>query len=242
MGNMSARTKNPTVKIFADGANLDSIREFASNDLVKGFTTNPTLMRQAGVDDYLEFAQQALEVVGDRPISLEVFSDEPEEMKRQAIKLASLGSNVNVKVPITNSEGLSSLALIRELSNEGVTVNVTAIFTYDQAASSLEALQNGMGGYISIFAGRIADTGRDPIPLMARVASLLMSTRIDLIWASPRELLNVFQAADSGCHVITVPPDILRKWHLVDKDLTTYSLETVKMFSSDAQLAGYEIR
>jgi transaldolase len=229
-----------TVRLFADGADLDAIRALAANPLIKGFTTNPTLMRQAGVTDYASFSKDAIDIVGDRPISLEVFSDEFDEMERQARMLASWGANVYVKIPITNTRGESSLPLVARLSADGVQVNVTALMTLEQVARSVDALGNGAPACISVFAGRIADAGLDPIPTMqASLALMAGSPQLELIWASPRELLNVVQADQIGCHIITATPDILKKLPTLGKDLIEYSLDTVKMFANDAQTAGF---
>jgi len=229
------------VKIFADGANLDSIRSLRSNDWIRGFTTNPTLMRQSGVKNYLEFARQVIEIVGNLPLSLEVFSDDFSEMRRQALTLASLGPNVNVKIPVTNSQAESSNELVRDLAYSGVSLNVTAIFTIPQFEGSLAALGNGPHSYLSIFAGRIADTGRDPLPIIREAVDLCRGLDSEVIWASPRETLNIIQANDAKCHIITVTPDLLKKLDLLDIELDDFSLDTVKMFARDAQQAGYEI-
>jgi len=229
------------VKIFADGANLDSIRSLRSNDWIRGFTTNPTLMRQSGVKNYLDFARQVIEVVSDLPLSLEVFSDDFREMRRQALTLASIGPNVNVKIPVTNSQAESSNELVRDLASSGVSLNVTAIFTMAQFEGSLAALRNGPHSYLSIFAGRIADTGRDPLPIIREAVDLCRGQDSEVIWASPRETLNIIQANDAKCHIITVTPDLLKKLDLLDKELDDFSLDTVKMFARDAQQAGYKI-
>lgn len=230
------------VEIFADGADVESIRTLAANPLIRGFTTNPTLMRQAGVDDYEGFARHVLGWVVDRPISFEVFSDDFDEMAQQAQKIVSWGDNVNVKVPVMNTRGESSVPLLRELAAEGIPVNVTALMTLRQVAAVVEALAPGPDGYVSVFAGRIADTGRDPVPLMTAALALMAdATNLRLIWASPRELLNVVQADAIGCHVITVTSDVLAKLRLVGHDLDRFSLETVEMFHHDAQAAGFTI-
>ena len=228
------------VKIFADGADKDTILELYKNPLIKGFTTNPTLMRKAGIKNYEAFAKDILTAVPDRPFSLEVFADEFEEMNRQARLIASWGSNVYVKIPITNTKGHDSYYLIRDLSRDGIKVNVTAITTEYQAEQAREALRGGALAYISVFAGRIADTGVDPAPIMRRTVACLPHN-IQLIWASPRELLNVFQADEIGCHIITATNDILKKLSLVGKDLTEYSLETVQMFYNDAQASEFTL-
>ncbi len=231
-----------SVKVFADGADLAEIRALAANPVIKGFTTNPTLMRKAGIDDYEAFAREVVLETGDRPISFEVFSDEPDEMHRQALKIASWGEHVNVKVPVTNTRGESTAPLVRELAESGVRCNVTALMTPAQVAVVTEALAPGPAAYISVFAGRIADTGRDPMPIMRECLDIMAGVpALELIWASPRELLNVFQADEIGCHVITATPDVLKKMHLVGRDLDEYSLDTVKMFHTDAAAAGYQV-
>jgi transaldolase len=230
------------VKIFADGADLASIAKLAANPLIKGFTTNPTLMRKAGVTDYAEFARDVLRIVPDRPVSFEVFADEFEEMEAQALEIASWRANVNVKIPVSNTKGVFAGPLIRRLSQAGVTVNVTAVTTLEQVSAVTECLAPRTSAIVSVFAGRIADTGRDPVPLMMEAVGLLKARpRAELIWASPRELLNIFQADEIGCHIITVTSDLLGKLSLVGKDLAAYSLETVEMFYRDAQTAGYSI-
>jgi len=230
------------VKIFADGANLDGIKEIASNPLISGFTTNPTLMKKAGVMDYKEFALKALKIVGDKPISFEVFADDFAEMKKQALEIASWGKNIYVKIPVTNTKGEFSGPLIELLSLAEVQLNVTAIMTLDQVKSVTEKLSPETPAIISVFAGRIADTGLDPVPIMTEAVQVMKAKpKAELIWASPRELLNIFQADAVGCHIITATNDILKKLLLVGKDLNTYSLDTVKMFHKDAQEAGYNI-
>lgn len=234
--------QNLKVKLFADGADLEVIARMAENPLIKGFTTNPTLMRKAGIRDYRTFALEALKVVTDRPISFEVFSDEFEEMELQALEIASWGENVFVKIPVTNTRGQSSNSLIKRLSAAGVQINVTALMTPEQVAEVVDNLSDLTSNFISVFAGRIADTGRDPVPIMSRAVEILKPyPQTELIWASPRELLNVFQADAVGCHVITATNDILSKLDLVGKDLNTFSLETVHMFWQDAEKAGYTI-
>lgn len=228
------------VKVFADGADLDGIRALTQNPVVKGYTTNPTLMKQAGISDYLGFSKQVLEVIDGAPISLEVFSDEFDEMRSQALKLASLGANVYVKIPVTNTRSESSAALVKELAAEGVKLNVTAIFTTRQVETVTAALSGGPAAYVSVFAGRIADAGVDPIPTMVDTLKIIAGQpQIELIWASPRELLNVVQAHEIGCHIITVTHDLLKKLPSLGKDLEQFSLETVKMFANDAAQAGY---
>jgi transaldolase len=230
------------VKIFADGADLASILELYKNPIIKGFTTNPTLMKQAGVTDYDGFARALLRAVPDRPISFEVFADDFAEMEWQALEIASWGGEVVVKIPVTNTRGESSATLVRRLAQAGVRLNVTALMSLQQVREISECLREGPPSYISVFAGRVADTGRDPVPHMAEAVRILSKyPQIKLIWASPRELLNIFQADAIGCHVITVTHDVLKKLQLVGKDLDQYSLETVKMFFNDAQKAGFRL-
>ncbi len=230
------------VKIFADGAEKAGMLELARLPYVAGFTTNPTLMRKAGIADYRAFARDVLSALPDRPISFEVFADEFDEMERQAHEIASWGKQVYVKIPVTNTRGESACALIRRLAASGVQLNVTAILTLEQVRQVAGALADGPSSYISVFAGRIADTGRDPVPLMAAAVDLLRPwPQIELIWASPRELLNIFQADAIGCHIITVTHDVLKRLQNVGKDLGTYSLETVRMFREDAVRAGYSL-
>ena len=230
------------VKLFADGADLAGIKEMASNSAIRGFTTNPTLMRKAGIADYKAFALQALQAVGGRPISFEVFADDFDTMEKQALEIASWGKNVNVKIPVTNTKGEFCGPLVERLSRSGVQLNVTAVLTLDQVERITERLADDTPAIVSVFAGRIADTGRDPIPLMAEAVDILKSKpQAELIWASPRELLNIFQADSIGCHIITATNDILKKLSLVGKDLNAYSLETVEMFYRDATAAGYTI-
>lgn len=236
------RTEDLGIRIFADGAELPGIVTMAKNPLIKGFTTNPTLMRKAGIVDYRKFAADLLAVVPDRPISFEVFSDDFGEMEDQALEIASWGQNVNVKIPVTNTQGVFTGPLISRLSAQGVWVNVTALMTVEQVRDVLAALQGSLPAFISVFAGRIADTGRDPVPTMARSAELAKSRPLtEIIWASPRELLNIFQADAAGVGIITVANDLLKKLDLVGKDLAEYSLDTVKMFREDALKAGYRI-
>jgi transaldolase len=231
-----------TVKIFADGADKAGMLEMYNNLLIKGFTTNPTLMRKAGVDDYKAFAQDIVKAIPDRPISLEVFSDEFDDMERQALKISSWGENINIKIPVMNTRRQPSYDLVRKLSQAGVKLNVTAMMTLEQVREVSAALADAPHAYVSVFAGRIADTGRDPVPLMAAAVELLRPyPQLELIWASPRELLNIFQADAIGCHVITVTNDVLKKMSLVGKDLDDFSLDTVKMFYDDAQKAGYKL-
>ena len=229
-------------QIFADGADLSSITELAQNPLISGFTTNPTLMKAAGVKDYIAFCRNVIEIVGHQPLSLEVFSDDFEDMNRQAHLLSALGPSVFVKIPITNTKGESSLPLVRQLCEDGIQVNVTAVFTKSQIADSIETLKEGPDSFLSIFAGRIADAGVDPIPTIEFAVQKTKALKnVKLIWASPRELLNIVQASETGCHVITVTPELLKKVNTIGKDLDEFSLDTVKMFANDALAAGYEL-
>lgn len=229
-------------KLFADGADKSGMLEMYRNPMIKGFTTNPTLMRKAGVTDYKAFALDILSVIKDRPISFEVFSDDFNEMHEQALEIARWGSNVYVKIPVTNTKGQSACDLIRHLAKKGVKQNVTALMTLDQVKDVTQALSEGPSAYVSVFAGRIADTGRDPMDIMqAAVNCLKPYPQLELIWASPRELLNIFQANQIGCHIITATNDILKKLELVGKDLHAFSLETVKMFRDDAIKAGFTL-
>ena len=230
------------VQLFADGADKAQMLRLYQNPLIKGFTTNPTLMRKAGIQDYEAFAREVLRAIPDRPISFEVFSDVFAEMEAQAHLIAGWGDNVYVKIPISNTKAQSTIPLISRLAEDGVKVNVTAMLTLDQVRDALEALKDGPPACVSVFAGRIADTGRDPVPLMAEAVRLVrQTTNIQLIWASPRELLNIVQADQIGCHIITATEDILQKLSLVGKDLDLYSLETVKMFHGDALKAGFQL-
>jgi len=230
------------IKIFADGADLAGIRQAAADSRIKGFTTNPTLMRAAGVTDYKGFALDVLKIVPDRPVSFEVFADDLPTMSDQAREIASWGANVYVKIPFSNTKGESCCPLIAALSHAGIKLNVTAILTLDQVARVAEALSESTPAIVSVFAGRVADTGRDPVPHMTEALRLLRNRRkAELLWASPRELLNIFQADDIGCHIITVTGDLLKKLSLVAKDLDLYSRETVQMFYKDAVAAGYSI-
>jgi transaldolase len=231
------------VKIYADGADLESIIALAEDPRISGFTTNPTLMRKAGVDDYEAFAHKVLETITVHPISFEVFADEPSEMVRQARLISSWGPNVYVKIPVTNTKGASAMPLVQRLSKQGVQLNVTAVFTLAQVEAITAALDAGTPAVISVFAGRIADTGVDPMPLMADAKRIARPRpKAELLWASPRELLNILQADSVGCDIITVAHDVLAKLNLVGKDLDEYSLETVKTFYKDASAAGYSIQ
>lgn len=230
-------------KIYADGADFDSILKLAANPAIRGFTTNPTLMRKAGISDYEAFARKLIGQIPDRPISFEVFSDDLPAMTAQGRVIASWGKNVNVKIPVTNTRGEFTGPVIERLSAEGVAVNVTAVFTIEQVRAITALLAENTPAIISVFAGRIADTGVDPLPIMRESLKIMVSRpQAELIWASPRELLNIIQASDIGCHIITVTHDILNKLGLLGKDLAQYSLETVQMFYKDAAAAGYEIK
>ena len=230
------------VKIFADGADLPGITKLYANPVIKGFTTNPTLMRKAGVTDYAAFAREILKVVPDRPVSFEVFADELDEMESQALEIVSWGRNVNVKIPVTNTKAEFCGPLVRRLSQRGVPLNITAIFTLDQVRRITDALDRNTSAIVSVFAGRIADSGIDPVPLMAEALKIMKDKpKAELLWASPRELLNIIQADQIGGHIITVTKDIIKKLALVGKDQDAFSLETVKMFYSDAKTAGFSI-
>lgn len=230
------------IKIFADGADYDSILKLYANPLIKGFTTNPTLMRKAGIADYEAFGRKILSAIPDRPISLEVFADEFDEMEKHARVIAGWGSNVNVKIPVTNTKGAFSGEVIRRLSSEGISLNVTAVFTLDQVSRIVEALDPRTPSIVSVFAGRIADTGVDPEPHMKNALEILRSRpKAELLWASPRELLNVFHADRCGTHIITVTHDLLAKLSNVGYDLNSFSLDTVKMFYTDAAASQYSI-
>lgn len=230
------------IKIFADGADTSAMLQAAANPLIRGFTTNPTLMRAAGVGDYKAFAQEVLEAIPDRPISFEVFADDFPTMEQQAREIASWGRNVYVKIPVTNTKGDFAGALIATLARAGIKLNVTAVMTLEQVERVGEALAETVPAVVSVFAGRIADTGRDPVPHMREALDILRSRpRAELLWASPRELLNIFQADEIGCHIITVTSDHLKKLSLVGKDLGDYSRDTVAMFYKDAVSARYAI-
>ena len=236
------RLQNLRIKIFADGADLSGIMQLYADPLIKGFTTNPTLMRKAGVEEYESFARTVLAAVPDRPVSFEVFADEFPEMIRQARTIASWAPNVFVKIPVTNTRGEFSGSVIRDLSGTGVALNVTALLTVMQVRQVAECLASETPAIVSVFAGRVADTGIDPVPLMREaLTALAVRPKAELLWASPRELLNIFQADEIGCHIITVTHDVLAKLSLVGRDLHAYSLDTVKMFHRDAAAAGYSI-
>jgi transaldolase len=231
-----------STKIFADGADLDGILRLTSDPMIKGFTTNPTLMWKAGLTDYADFAQRLLEQIRDKPISFEVFADDEAEMRRQAKQLASWGPNVYVKIPVTTTSGESMAPLVRELSEDGVQVNVTALFTTAQVELITAAVADGAPSCISVFAGRIADAGVDPLPIMRRAVDIMADApRSELIWASPREVLNLVQADQVGCHIITMTHDLLPKVKSLGKDLEQFSLETVQMFHRDAAAAGFTL-
>jgi len=230
------------IKIFSDGADLDSIIDAYDKKIVQGFTTNPTLMAKAGITNYMAFATEVLRVVRDLPVSFEVFSDDLSGMKRQALKLNELGPNVYIKIPITNTAGVPAAPLIRELSAQGLKLNITAIMTIAQVKQVAAALDPHVPAIVSVFAGRIADSGRDPLPIMRQALQILEPIpAAELLWASPREVLNIVQANDIGCHIITVTPDLLAKAANLGKDLEAFSLETVKMFYNDALKSGFSI-
>ncbi|MFH0907546.1 MAG: transaldolase [bacterium] len=230
------------IKIFSDGADLDSIIDAHGKGLVKGFTTNPTLMAKAGITNYMTFAQEVLRVVTDKSVSFEVFSDEFDEMRAQALKLAALADNVYVKIPVTNTRKVSSAPLIKQLSQKGLKLNVTAILSIRQVREVAAALNPDVPSIVSVFAGRIADTGRDPLPIMKESLAILKSKpKAELLWASPREVLNLIQAEEMGCHIITITPDILAKAAKFGMDLDELSLDTVKMFYNDATKSGFRI-
>ena len=236
------RADELTVKIFADGADVEQIRELAANPLIAGFTTNPTLMRKAGVTDYESFAKQALEIVGERPISFEVFADDFAEMGREARVISSWAENVYTKIPVTDTSGNPSTELISELASEGVNLNVTGLLTLQQVEAVAAALDASVPACVSLFAGRIADAGVDPVPMVVEAVSILESLpEAELIWASPREVLNIVQANQAGCHIITVTHDLLAKLPKLGMDLAEFSLDTVRMFHRDAVDAGYSL-
>ncbi|HVJ33088.1 MAG TPA: transaldolase [Terriglobia bacterium] len=230
------------VKIFADGAELPGMLAMREKKYIKGFTTNPTLMRKAGIANYEEFARSVLAAIPDLPISFEVFADDLESMAGQAHRIAAWGENVYVKIPVTTTGGISAAPLIRRLAAEGIKQNVTALMTLDQVQEVTEALRGGPSSYISVFAGRIADSGRDPLRIMTASLEIMRDQpQLELIWASPREILNVVQANEIGCHIITVTNDLLAKLPLIGKDLTEFSRETVQMFHNDAMSAGFTL-
>lgn len=232
---MTTGLRDLTVKLFADGADLLSMKKLYADPLIQGFTTNPTLMRKAGISDYETFAREVLEAIPDRPVSFEVLSDDLDEMAAQARIIGGWADNVYVKIPITNTCGEPTLRIVRQLNDVGVALNITALTTVQQVAAAAPCLTSGAPAIVSVFAGRIADTGRDPMPIMAASVAILSSLpAVELLWASPRELLNIFQADQVGCDIITATADVLAKRHLVGKDLTAYSLETVRMFFEDS--------
>ena len=231
------------IKIFADGADLKSIENLNSKNFIKGFTTNPTLMRKSGINDYKKFATEVLKIVKNKPISFEVFSDDLKEMEAQAMEISSWGSNANVKIPISNTEGKSTVDLVRRLSNQGVLCNVTAIFTIQQLKSILDVLDNNASTILSVFAGRIADAGMDPIPTIREsVVCQKTKPKTSILWAATREVINIFQAESLGCQIITVPYDMIQKFSNIGKSPENLSLETVKKFYSDAKSAGFSIK
>ena len=230
------------VKLFADGADKAGILEMYRSPRIDGFTTNPTLMRKAGITDYVAFAKDILKEIPDKPISFEVFADEFDEMERQALEIADWGQNVYVKIPVMNTKRETSYDLVRKLSQAGVQLNITAIMTLEQVNKVTEAVQGGSSSFVSVFAGRVADTGVDPIPMMQEALEVLKTApNAELLWASPREVLNVYQAETIGCHIITATNDILKKLELNGKNLDVYSQETVQMFFNDAQAAGFHL-
>ena len=233
---------NLKVKIYADGADRDGMLEMYAKPYIQGFTTNPTLMKKAGITDFKVFAHEILHAIPDRPISFEVFADEFTDMERQALEIKTWGENVYVKIPVTNTRQETAYDLIEHLSGAGVHLNVTAILTLDQVQNVADALKDGPDSIVSVFAGRIADTGLDPVPVMQEALTLLkVAPKAELLWASPREVLNIYQADNIGCHIITATNDLIRKLALGGKDLAEYSLETVQMFYDDAQSAGYTL-
>ena len=231
---------NLKVKIYADGADRDDMLEMYAKPYIQGFTTNPTLMKKAGITDYKAFAHEILEAIPDRPISFEVFADEFIDMERQALEIKTWGENVYVKIPVSNTRQEMAYDLIDRLSGAGVHLNVTAILTLEQVQNVADALKDGPNSIVSVFAGRIADTGLDPVPVMQKALTLLeVAPKAELLWASPREVLNIYQADNIGCQIITATNDLIRKLALGGKDLAEYSLDTVQMFYDDAQSAGY---
>ncbi len=231
------------IKVYSDGADRASMLEMAKNPVIKGLTTNPSLMKKAGVNDYKAFCLDILTQIKDKPLSFEVFTDSLTEMAKQAMEIKTWGENVYVKIPIMNSEGQSTIDLVRELSHKGVKLNVTAIFTMQQVAETVMAIKGGAPSIVSIFAGRLADSGRDPMPLMIASSELCrtIDKNIELLWASTREVYNIIQAEQAGCHIITVPPDIIKKLNGINKDPYQLSLETVKTFKADAAAAGFKL-
>ena len=233
---------NLKVKIYADGADRDGMLEMYAKSYIQGFTTNPTLMKKAGITDYKAFAHEILQAIPDRPISFEVFADEFTDMERQALEIKTWGENVYVKIPVSNTRQEMAYDLIERLSGAGVHLNVTAMLTLEQVQNVADALKDGPDSIVSVFAGRIADTGVDPVPVMQKALTVLkVAPKAELLWASPREVLNIYQADNIGCHIITATNDLIRKLALGGKDLAEYSLETVQMFYDDAQSAGYTL-
>ena len=234
--------KNLTIKIFSDGADVNEMKIASQNGLIMGFTTNPTLMKKSGITDYEKFAREAIQNVNNLPISFEVFSDDFESMEKEAVKISGWGDNIYVKIPVTNTKRESSVELIKSLDKKGIKLNITAILTIMQVQDLFDILNEKSKSIISVFAGRIADTGVDPVPIMKEAKSILSPKRnLELLWASSRELLNIFQAQECGCDIITVTNDLLKKMKMVGMDLSDLSLDTVKMFYNDAKLAGYKI-
>ena len=230
------------IKLFADGADKQGILDMYNNPRIDGFTTNPTLMRKAGITDYVTFAKEILDEISDKPVSFEVFADEYEEMEQQALKISKWGENVYVKIPVMNTKKIPSYELIRHLSLKGVKINITAIMTLEQVRLVSESVIGGPSCFVSVFAGRIADTGVDPVPLMRQALKILkIAPNAELLWASPREVFNVYQAESIGCHIITATNDILKKLNMKAKDLTEFSQETVQMFHQDAQASGFKL-
>lgn len=239
---MNPAIESLKVKLFADGADIAGMIEMANQPFIAGLTTNPTLMRKAGITDYVKFAKEVIKEIPNKPISFEVFSDDLPEMIAQGEKIASWGNNINVKIPITTTKGLSTSSVIKCLSSQGISVNVTALMTQQQVLDVAENLNPSVQSFVSVFAGRIADTGRDPLPIIQESLNILLpNSKSELIWASPRELLNIFQADQVGCHIITATNDLLKKLYLVGKDLDKYSVETVQMFYEDAASSNYSI-
>ncbi len=238
---MNKKILNLKTEIFADGADIKSIEALSKKKYIKGITTNPSLMRKSGVKDYIQFAKQALKKVKKKSISLEVFADNPKDIEYQASIISELGENVFVKIPIMNSKKKYLFPTIKKLSNKGIKLNITAIMSLNQVKTLMKYLNPKTKSYISIFAGRVADTGRDPIPVIEKSVNLVKKTKIKIIWASTREVFNIFQANNSGCHIITVGYDFLKKLNYIDYNLEKYSLETVKQFLKDASKSGYKI-
>ena len=234
--------KDFKLKIFADGADLENIKFLSTKTYIKGFTTNPSLMRKKGVSDYKNFALEVLKICQNKPVSFEIFADDLGDMERQAIEISKWGENVNVKIPVTNTKGESTKELIKALSERKIICNITAILTIEQLKTIVNALDVNTPAILSIFAGRIADTGINPSPIMAEAVKIAKSKpKSQILWASTRELFNIFQAESTGCQIITIPHDIINKFHLLGKDLTDLSLETVKTFYKDAKSAGFKI-